>query len=229
MAGYGGLPKICTAIPASSIAALQTNLEKAFKYGSDYAEIRFDYLNNINFKKITPPLKPYAARCVYTCRRYSEGGHFNGKEDARRNILKRLAEQHPAYVDVELSTVREAPNLVNSLRSSGTKIIVSWHNFDETPSQDVLRKAYSDAASFGDVAKIITFAHRFRDNSSVLSLYNSAEKGRLIAFCMGESGILSRVLCPLLGSPFTYASLEDEKTAPGQIPLKELKEFYATI
>ncbi len=229
MAGSGGLPKICTAIPASNVAALQADVEKAFRYGSDYVEIRFDYLNNVNFKKIGHVLQQYASRCVYTCRKSGEGGRFNGTEEARRNILKKLAEQHPAYIDVELSTVRETPNLVNSLRSGGSKIIVSWHNFDETPSPEVLRKAYSDASSFGDVAKIITFAQKFRDNSTILSLYNSAEKGRLIAFCMGEPGILSRVLCPLLGSPFTYASLEDEKTAPGQIPLKELKEFYATL
>ncbi len=229
MASSVGLPKICTAIPASSTGELQANIVKAFEQGSDYAEIRFDYLQGTNFKKIGKALKPYAARCIYTCRRSGEGGRFKGKEAARLNILKNLAEQRPAYIDVELSTVKETPNLVNSLRSGGSKIIVSWHNFDETPNLEVLRKAYSDAVSFGDVAKIITFAHKFSDNSSILSLYNLAEKGRLIAFCMGESGILSRVLCPLLGSPFTYASLDDEKTAPGQIPLKELKEFYATL
>lgn len=222
-------PRICTSIPASSHGALKKGVKKAFESGSDYVEVRFDYLTDANAEELGSLLRPYAAQCVYTCRRQDEGGRFAGGEDARRSLLKDLAEQRPAFVDVELSTAKDAPGLIQDLRSAGSKIIVSWHSFTGTPAPDVLTKVYKDAIRFGDVAKIVTLAQDFRDNTAILSPYRSAETGRLIAFCMGEQGVLSRVLCPLLGSPFTYASLEDETTAPGQISLKELKEFYAAL
>ncbi|MFQ6134655.1 MAG: type I 3-dehydroquinate dehydratase [Nitrososphaerales archaeon] len=220
---------ICTSIPASSLTSLQTAIEKAFSYGSDYVEVRFDYLDMRDIDKLKPILKRYADRCIYTCRRTEEGGRFQGDEEARSKVLKKLAEQNPAFIDIELSTVKEKPDLAGSLRSGGSSLIVSWHNFSETPSREVLKSVQEDALGFGDVAKIVTFAKRFEDNASILSLYRSAGEGRLIAFCMGELGVVSRVVCALIGSPLTYASLENDQTAPGQISVKELKEFYAAL
>lgn len=221
--------RVCTSIPASSITSLQADLEKAFSYGSDYVEVRFDYLDMLDIDKSKPILKRYADRCVYTCRRPGEGGRFQGDEKDRERVLKKLAEQNPAYLDIELSTVNEKPALADSLRSGGSSLIVSWHNFSETPSLEILKSVQEDALGIGDVAKIVTFAKGFKDNASVLSLYRSVEKERLIAFCMGELGVVSRLVCPLIGSPLTYASLENDKTAPGQIPVKEMKEFYAAL
>ncbi len=221
--------RVCTSLPASSPTSLQAAIEKAFSYGSDYVEVRFDYLDTFNIGELKPVLKKYADRCVYTCRRADEGGVFRGDEEARLKVLKNLAEQNPAFIDIELSTLKERPNLIDSLRSEGASLIVSWHDLSETPSPDALESVREAASGFGDVAKIVTLAKRFRDNASILSLYRSAEKSRLIAFCMGELGVVSRVVCALIGSPLTYASLEDDKTAPGQIPVKELKELYAAL
>jgi 3-dehydroquinate dehydratase-1 len=204
-------------------------LEKAFSYGSDYVEVRFDYLDILDIDKSKPILKRYADRCVYTCRRPDEGGRFQGDEEERGRVLKKLLEHNPAYLDIELGTVKEKPALADSLSSGGSSLIVSWHNFSETPSLEILKSVREDALAIGDVAKIVTFAKGFRDNASVLSLYRSVKNGRLIAFCMGELGVVSRLVCPLIGSPLTYASLENDKTAPGQIHVREMKEFYAAL
>ncbi len=221
--------RICTVIAPSDLAEMKRGVEKAFAFGSDYVEVRFDYLGMLDVEELRRVLKNYADRCVYTCRSREEGGLFKGGEDERLTVLRKLSEQGPAFIDVELNAVKKQPDLVGSLKAGGASLIVSWHDFSGTPGKGVLKSVYKEAARFGDVAKIVTFAKSFSDNASILSLYRSAEKGRLIAFCMGERGVVSRVLCALIGSPFTYASLEDRQTAPGQIPVKELREIYAAL
>ena len=50
------------------------------------------------------------------------------------------------------------------------------------------------------------------------------------AFAMGEAGKLSRILSPLCGGYFTYASLETGKeAAPGQISVQEIREIYSCL
>jgi 3-dehydroquinate dehydratase-1 len=125
--------------------------------------------------------------------------------------------------------VKEHPNLANEIRAMGISLIVSWHNFIETPEIDFLKTILSDELRFGDVAKIVTMANSFKDNTIMLSLYKYVGKKRLIAFCMGDIGLVSRTLCVFSGSPFTYSALNRAKTAPGQILTKEMKEFYDEI
>jgi 3-dehydroquinate dehydratase-1 len=59
------------------------------------------------------------------------------------------------------------------------------------------------------------------DASRVLSLYSVKSKNETIAFCMGEQGKFSRILCLHLGSPFTYVSL-GKAIAPGQFSVDEI-------
>ena len=221
--------KICTSIPATNIKNLQTYIQKALSLGSEYIEIRFDYMDYKQIFKLQPLLKNYVDQCIFTCRKADEGGLFADSEDIRIKTLEELSKQHPAYLDIELSTVEKKPEITDNLRSSGSSIIVSWHNFSETPSLDKLQSIYSRAQNLGDISKIITFAKTFKDNATVLSLVKSAKKDKLVSFCMGELGLLSRTLSVFMGSPFTYASLGKNKTASGQITIKELKEFYAAF
>jgi 3-dehydroquinate dehydratase-1 len=44
---------------------------------------------------------------------------------------------------------------------------------------------------------------------------------------MGELGILSRVLCNVIGdSPFTYATIE-KAVAPGQLTINQMRSIYS--
>jgi 3-dehydroquinate dehydratase-1 len=105
-------------------------------------------------------------------------------------------------------------------------MILSWHNFEDTPSIKFLQGTLDKAKPLGEIVKIVTMAKDFSDNISILNLYKYSKPNRLIAFCMGEKGQISRILCPIFGSPFTYASLQGLSTAPAQIMVKELRELY---
>ena len=78
---------------------------------------------------------------------------------------------------------------------------------------------------FSDNVKIVTMAKTVNDAAHVLSLYNY-NNVKLIAFSMGNYGRMSRILCLLLGSPYTYVSL-GKPIAPGQFSVDEVKSIFA--
>ena len=79
---------------------------------------------------------------------------------------------------------------------------------------------------FSKNIKIVTTAKSLVDSTKIMSLYNPDNRINLIAFCMGEVGRHSRILCLYLGSPFTYVSL-GKPIAPGQFSLDEVKSIFS--
>ncbi len=74
---------------------------------------------------------------------------------------------------------------------------------------------------------MITTAQRFEDNLTVLQLIAESAEIRKISLAMGSLGSISRVLCPLVGGDFTYASIgKGKESAPGQITVSELRKIY---
>ena len=118
--------------------------------------------------------------------------------------------------DIEMSSERsfiEELMIQKKARRRGTKIILSFHDFQRTPSRRDLQKLYARMARWGaDVVKIVTFAQSWEDNLNVLGLipYATARGQKITAFCMGEKGKMSRVMAPLLGAAWTYASLTQD-------------------
>ncbi|MCP8315932.1 MAG: type I 3-dehydroquinate dehydratase [archaeon] len=218
--------KICTSIGIRNIDKLNEKIEEAFNLGSDLVEIRVDYLAQINFSLIKEAIKEHINRCILTCRAKREGGEFKGSEEERQEVLLNLSKLRPAYMDIELSLAQSKPEILNLIKSSGTSIILSWHKFEDTPSLQFLKSTLDKAKPLGEIVKIVTMAKDFSDNISILNLYKYSKPNQLVAFCMGEKGQISRILCPIFGSPFTYASLPSSPTAPAQIMVKELRELY---
>jgi len=163
-------------------------------------------------------------KCVGTLRPIYEGGKFSGSEKNRISILKLIAEYNPFLLDIEFNTLRKNKNLQHYLKSTGTNILVSWHNFKQTPDISVLKKKLLEMKKFSKNIKIVTMAKSINDASYVLSLYNN-NKVKLIAFSMGNYGRMSRLLCLLLGSPYTYVSL-GKPIAPGQFSVDEVKSIF---
>jgi len=100
-----------------------------------------------------------------------------------------------------------------------------------TPPLNNMREIVQRQLKAGaDVCKIVTTAQRFEDNLTILRLISEFSKTRIVVFAMGPLGFASRVLCPLVGGDFTYASIEQGKeSAPGQITVQELRKLYEII
>ena len=216
--------KTCVSIAEKTPKKLKQTLAKALKK-SDYAEIRFDFLNPDSVPEALHLIRKDLGKCVSTLRPIREGGKFSGNEKNRISIIKLIAEYDPFLLDIEYNTLRKNRNLQRYLKNTDTSLLVSWHNFKQTPTVPVLKKKLLEMKKFSNNIKIVTMARSVNDGSRILSLYNNSKNVKLIAFSMGNFGKMSRLLCLFLGSPYTYVSL-GKPIAPGQFSLDEVKSIF---
>ena len=215
--------KTCASVAEKTPKRVKQTLAKALKK-SDYAEIRFDFLNPNLVPDALQQIKKDLRKCVCTLRPVSEGGKFSGSEKNRISIMKLIAEYNPFLLDIELNSLSKNKNLQRYLKSTGTDILVSWHSFKQTPGISVLKKKLAQMKKFSNNIKIVTMAKSVNDATRVLSLYKN-NNTKLIAFSMGNYGRISRILCLFLGSPYTYVSL-GKPVAPGQFSVDEVKSIF---
>lgn len=211
---------ICTSIQHKDLKQILDILESG---EVEMAEIRLDLCPDLSDEDIEMIFSSYDLPLIATCRISSD---LPAVESERR--LGIAVDAGARYVDIE--TEAPAPmgkRLRRKAKSSGTTVIRSFHDFEGTPDYDGLSEAFARCRQFGgDICKVVTMASEANDAASVLRLYEEAEPGTLVAFCMGEAGLASRLECLKLGAPFTYASLsEDDATACGQPVTSELNSL----
>ena len=152
--------------------------------------------------------------------------------EERLFILKNAVSSGAAYVDVEIEADAEfKKEIIPLAKSKNCKVIISYHNFDNTPSKEDLENIIIESLKDGaDIVKITTFANTPEDAARVLSLYCVNRPRPLVAFCMGDAGRITRVACVRLGAPFTYASYSHAtQTANGQIYFEDMRYIFDRI
>ena len=191
---------------------------------SDFVEVRLDFLKVEQIPETLELIKKDLNRIVCTLRPKTEGGVFPGNEKERIAILKLIAEYNPFLLDVEFNTLKKNSELTKYLKSTKTKLLVSWHDFKKTPSSAELKKKITQMSKFSSNVKIVSTAKSTDDSTRMLELYSKKGKNNLISFAMGDYGRISRILCLYLGSPYTYVSL-GKAIAPGQFSVDEVKKI----
>ena len=214
---------MCVSVAEDTPKRLERTVQRALAR-SDLVEIRFDFLDPRHVPEALHLTKRYMGRSVCTLRPKSEGGRFPGSEQERVSVLKLVAEYCPFLLDVEFETLKKNCRLVEYLRAAKADVLVSWHDFKKTPADTVLRRRLGQMAKFSSNIKIVTTAKTAKDWARVMELYNRHGRSNLVAFCMGESGRPSRILCLYLGSPYTYVSF-GRPVAPGQFSLDEMQKI----
>src|SRR5208283_109454 len=112
------------------------------------------------------------------------------------------------------------------LRSAGTALLISFHDFTRTKG---LEHAADRIQAFQpDFVKVVSTARTLADNLAVLRLIEDRSlTAQVVGIAMGEEGLVSRVLGPRAGAPFTFASFSDSAaTAPGQVTAGTLRDLY---
>lgn len=213
----------CVTVAEATPRRMASSLRRALAR-SEYAELRLDFLAPDEVPAALALAAPRLSRCVCTLRPRSEGGEFAGGEEERASALGLIAARSPMLLDVELRTLARRTALRRRLRRAGARVLASWHDFESTPPAGALRSRLASMSRYSGHAKVVTMARGAGDAARVLSLYPLAGRTRLVAFCMGEAGRASRVLCLCLGSPFTYASL-GAPVAPGQMGIGEIRRL----
>jgi 3-dehydroquinate dehydratase type I len=210
---------ICVSIGEQSYSDILTALEKV-----NFAEIRLDVsrITSAEIKSVFSSGK----RIIATCRE----GFYNNSE--RRERLLEAIRAGAAFVDVETEADNDFRKIIaEQARLNNCKLIVSYHNFDETPSLSEMCNIIDTCKKQGaDIVKLVTTARNKSDAARVLSLYDKYLDTSLVAFAMGEAGLITRVACVFLGAPYTYAAISDDKPlANGQISVEKIKNVINNL
>jgi 3-dehydroquinate dehydratase/shikimate dehydrogenase len=222
------LPRVCVAVIGAD-ALEMTEKAEALVRDNSFLEFRLDYLKKPALA--LPKIKRFNEThpgCVViaTCRRVAAGGKFRGSIAAQIDLLGKAAAAGCHLLDVELQTAaRCKPEQLQKLRHRAA-LVLSFHDFHATRKlQETLEKTLAFPADF---YKIVSTATTLSDNVAMMKfLSRESDKHSLICMCMGEQGIISRVLGVRAGSVYTYASAGmGEETAPGQVTAQELRNVY---
>ncbi|HOJ51664.1 MAG TPA: type I 3-dehydroquinate dehydratase [Syntrophales bacterium] len=222
--------RICLSIGAKTVEEARERWVRGASL-VDVVEIRLDTLRTPDLALLFR-FKP--GPVLITNRRREEGGHYEGDEASRIELLVEASRWGVDYIDLELLT---PPHLLKQalecIDRRQTRVILSSHNFEKTPSVKQLKALYRKMMSWQpDIVKIVTWARRYEDNLTTLSLipYARRQQREIISFCMGNFGKPSRVMSYLMGAYLSYVSPEEGgETAPGQLKLSELNEIRRLI
>ena len=210
-------PRICAVIVDSDLGAIE-EVEPFV----DLFEVRIDLIGD-GWQELVKQLKQPWIACN---RSLDEGGRWQGSEARRIERLLQAVELGADIVDVELRT-KNLENVVQLIKKR-TKCLLSSHDLEKTSPLDEMKKIVQrQLKASADICKVITTAQSFEDNLTVLQLIAEFPKTRVVSLAMGPLGYTSRILCPLVGGDFTYASIEKgRESAPGQIAAKDLRKLY---
>lgn len=185
-------------------------------------EIRLD-LMNLDPEKIDL-LAMQCRQWIATCR----PGKYSDNE--RTVLLAASIRAGAAYVDIEYEAdPAYRQTLVDLARQYQCRVIISYHNFESTPHSPVLHRIIKRSAAMGaDDVKLAVTANSKTDCARIMSLYSRYKN--LIAFAMGESGKITRIVAPLLGAAFTFASVDEAHLiAPGQLTASQMEIIYRIL
>ncbi len=213
--------------PSICVVILNSDLEAVRKVEplADLFEVRIDLIGDGWPELVKKLKKPWIA-----CNRIADEGGGCEKDDVSRiEELLKATELGADIVDIELRT-RNLEEVIPLIKKRA-KCLLSFHELERTPPLNEMREiAQRQLEAGADVCKIITTAQRFEDNLTALQLISEVPKTKIVSFAMGDLGFVSRILCPLVGGYFTYASIEQgRESAPGQITVRELRALYQMI
>lgn len=222
------LPRICVAVIGSDAPDLLDRAESLVR-DNPFLEFRLDYLAQP--AAALPKLKHFLdlhpeATVVATCRRAVNGGKFKGSLQAQLDILLKAAAAGFQLVDIEIQSAQELKASQVSDLKDRVGVILSYHDFKATRKLD---ERFSEMIEIpADFYKVVATATSLHDNVTMMKfLQENSGKYDMVALCMGEQGIISRVLGVRAGSIFTFGSAaRGEETAPGQVTASELRDTY---
>jgi 3-dehydroquinate dehydratase/shikimate dehydrogenase len=221
------LPKICIALGLPTLERLLENARREAEAGETFLEFRLDYLPEPEkgALAIAGFLKEFPdCMILATCRRRQNHGKFNGAMGDQLRVLEVAVENGACAVDVEIETAELVASKL-SMFSGRAQLIISYHNFENTPQIDQVTKRMTRIPA--DIYKLVTTARKPSDAARVLAAAKSGTRVRMVVLAMGELGFPTRVLATSWGGVFTYAApMHAQGTAAGQVSARQLRHLY---
>ena len=221
------MTKICVSVMVERPDQVLETMTRAKDMGANLLEWRLDVTREPEVESV---LSQAPLPVIATVRSLDHGGHFDGSKEEQLRLLLRAAAGGSSYVDWEFRREEDLPDELASMRE---RVILSYHNFQQTPPENILKSLFNEMAAIrAGTVKVVTLAQEMEDNISLLNLIGQGRKQGLevVAFCLGSLGRISRVACLLVGGAFTYAALErGAEAAPGQFTLAEMHQLLEML
>ncbi len=220
-------------ISGKDIQECKNQIGRAMLAGAQMLELRTDYLQSLDTDKLTELIgfaRQTILPIIVTCRDTSQGGQNNLPADLRKQTLVEAVKLGADFIDCEFTNFikNDFGRNISKILSEypKTKLILSEHNF-KSPF-DNLAEIYEAIYSLCPqaIAKTAYKANHINDCFKAFDILREYGE-KAIAICMGEAGIISRILARKLGAFLTFASNdENQQTAPGQISIEKMQSLY---
>ncbi len=214
---------ICAVIKGPTFEDASQQISQAIAGDANLVELRLDAFKSLDASGITQLRSKFSIPMIFTLRSTTHGGSCTLSEHERLNTIQNLASLIPEYLDIESHVPSEFIKNI-SCQYPKIKLMLSFHDFNQTPHD--LEAIYQQMQKISaDLYKVAVKANSTLDAFRLLCW--SYKKPKLVAVSMGSHGYISRILGPVIGSPISYACLQENlQSAPGQIPLHILKNQY---
>lgn len=230
-----GKPKICVSIVDSEPQDIIESAKTICLAKPDLVEWRVDCFEGYN-----DPVRVCAALkilretlmdipLIFTIRTTTEGGNADVTPSEYQEIYVEAVKQWCADIfDVEYSMLTKLGSDFADIIKSRAKLLISKHNFEKTPAtetmvDDLIRMQMAGA----DIAKLAVMPKEEEDVDKLfkasLEMKEHHNSTPIVTISMGELGVRSRIECEKTGSCFSFATV-GQASAPGQIPIEELRE-----
>lgn len=237
----GPLPLICLPLVAKERESLLHQAGELTTMRPDLLEWRIDGYRNVTdiadclallqqLRKVIDNIP-----LIFTCRIDREGGLQEISRDKRLELIIAATESgNVDIVDVEMCNDEEfITSVKQNTAAHGVKLILSQHDFSETPEVGAIIGTLIKAEAMGaDIAKLAAMPKVHADVLNLISATNRARNESvgvpMITISMGSAGKISRLAGGLFGSDITFA-VGSQSSAPGQMPIEDLRSAMALL
>ncbi len=235
-----GKPLICVPVMDTQKEDIVREVVRLVDENVDIIEWRVDAFSGINslnaIREVFEAVKPFLKETVFlfTFRSKEQGGLCSMEYEQIYDLHQVAAESGVVdLIDVEYFQSEDIDKEIRTLHKMGAKVITSHHDFQETPSEEVIYMILEQMKhSHADVVKLAVMPNETEDVLRLLTetnhFHKKYPKQPLITMSMGKLGVISRISGELLGSCVTFGAGKNA-SAPGQIPMKKLEEILTII
>lgn len=236
-----GIPKICVPITGETMEQIMEEVSALRLVEMDIVEWRVDFYENAKetdkvvhtLDKIRTALPEVPI--IFTFRTAKEGGEKAISPELYLELNKAIVKTGLIdIVDIELDNEAGLmKDIVEFAHLHGVCVIISNHDFHQTPSKEEIISRLNKAQELGaDIPKIAVMPNSASDVLTLLEATNIMKeqyaKQPVITMSMAGSGVISRLAGEIFGSSVTFGAAR-KASAPGQVDVKELRNVLKLL
>lgn len=213
----------------------------------DFYEIWLAYISDLDTDFIWKISEEFNGKLIFLFRRQNLEKSEIDKRSLRSGDLKelkekiiKLLENSNNYLDLDINDQKQELDFVKNNKLANkqslalrVKIIVSYHNYKETPDLTELERICKNMEEYSpEIFKVSTFCKTPEDALKLLNLtlVIKNENKKFIVLGMGDEGKIVRIYSALWGNELNFAPVnEKEKSAPGQMTREKLERILSLL